>query len=638
MRLWLTLILVMTLMAPTPAVVHAATATARPADLGLATYRALLIGVQDYDTRSGIPDLRTPDADVAALSTLLRDRYGFTDVRTLTGPQATRAGILDALRALRTSAGPDDAVLVYYAGHGVRDDAAGQGYWFPVDASKGSSANWISNADVRDALKALPARHVLLLSDACFSGSLIGMRDLATAEAVGDLASARRLAGKRSRWVVTSGGNEPVLDQHLSTGHSVFAYYLLQVLEEQREPYVNLGAFLDPLQRRVINNAPHTPEAAPLRMAGDDGGQLVLINQDTGDSAAELPEHTEPVRAVVHLPDPGTLRVTVRHGGEVRLDGESHGVVVPFGLVELTGVSPGEHRVAVGDEVLVVEVVPGAVVSVELTGMEVAEPVQVTEPSVVEAPTVPASGQHEIEWVEIPGGSYSMGSDDGESDEKPVHTVTVSSFEIARTETTVAQFRACVEAGACQDPGNGWSDCNWGKSNHDEHPMNCVNWNQAQEFARWAGGRLPSEAEWEYAARGGRKRQAYPWGDRNADCGNSIIDTCGRRTRAVCSRPKGNTDQGLCDMAGNVSEFVQDWYRIDYKGVPRDGTAHDGWGIYRVCRGGSWAHGAMGVRVSARDTKDPSKSSGNLGFRIVRSVDSPVGGVGPDDGDGDGAH
>ncbi|HQC44850.1 MAG TPA: formylglycine-generating enzyme family protein, partial [Myxococcota bacterium] len=155
-----------------------------------------------------------------------------------------------------------------------------------------------------------------------------------------------------------------------------------------------------------------------------------------------------------------------------------------------------------------------------------------------------------------------MGSNDL-SWSRPVHRVTVPTFEMSKTQVTVDQYIACVNVGACTEPDTE-DYCNWIKSDRGSHPVNCVSWNQAQAFARWAGGRLPSEAEWEYAARSGGRDWKYPWGDEEATCERAVISEggngCGRgSTWPVCSKPSGNTTHGLCDMAGNVWEWVQDW-------------------------------------------------------------------------------
>jgi formylglycine-generating enzyme required for sulfatase activity len=143
--------------------------------------------------------------------------------------------------------------------------------------------------------------------------------------------------------------------------------------------------------------------------------------------------------------------------------------------------------------------------------------------------------------------------------------VTVKPFEMAKTMTTNKQYKACVAAGACSAPS--------AYAGGDDNPVVNVDWNQAKAFAQWAEGRLPSEAEWEYAARSGGKDRKYPWGN-DASCAKVVIDSCGGNgTAPVCSKPAGNTTQGLCDMAGNAWEWVQDMFQGWYEGAPTDGSA-----------------------------------------------------------------
>jgi formylglycine-generating enzyme required for sulfatase activity len=228
----------------------------------------------------------------------------------------------------------------------------------------------------------------------------------------------------------------------------------------------------------------------------------------------------------------------------------------------------------------------------------------------------------EIEWVRIPGGSFLMGSSGrrpGTENEGPVHRVAVKSFELAKTLVTNKQYRACIEAGACPV-----MSTNCGNSfKEDDQPVICVDWNEARIFSEWAGGRLPSEAEWEYAARSGGKKQEYPWGDEAPKpCEQLVMGSCaGVTTLPVCSKPKGNTSQGLCDMAGNAWEWVQDWYHDSYEGAPSDGSA---WqsppGAFRVSRGGSWGNSATHVRAAKREYVDPSSRNYIMGFRPARGL------------------
>jgi formylglycine-generating enzyme required for sulfatase activity len=229
-----------------------------------------------------------------------------------------------------------------------------------------------------------------------------------------------------------------------------------------------------------------------------------------------------------------------------------------------------------------------------------------------------------VDWVLIPGGSFQMGSLAGGAHEQPVHTVSVPDFEMSMTEVTVAQYGECVAEGACSEPGTSVTG-NWNSPGFEDHPVNFVDWHQAATYCRWAGARLPSEAEWEYAARSGGQDIAYPWGDEPATCAYAVMEEsffqhgCGtRQTWAVCSKPSGNTDHGLCDMAGNTWEWVQDSYHTDYNGAPADGSAWEGGGSDRVYRGGSLRSDASNLRATHRPGQGPSFRAVTLSFRCAR--------------------
>jgi formylglycine-generating enzyme required for sulfatase activity len=223
-----------------------------------------------------------------------------------------------------------------------------------------------------------------------------------------------------------------------------------------------------------------------------------------------------------------------------------------------------------------------------------------------------------LDWVSLPGGTFSMGAPETEAerspDEGPQHPVTVRAFDLTRGEVTVAQYRRCVAAGACTAPGTE-EGCNWGVAGRDEHPINCVDWGQAEAFARWAGGRLPTEAEWEYAARGGQ-RYLYAGSD---DVGSVAwqAGNSGGSTHAVCGKqPNG---YGLCDLSGNVWEWVADWYHPSYAGAPSDGSAWtQGGNQHRVVRGGSWRYSGRALRLAIRHGCSPGDRSAGLGFRLAR--------------------
>ena len=253
-----------------------------------------------------------------------------------------------------------------------------------------------------------------------------------------------------------------------------------------------------------------------------------------------------------------------------------------------------------------------------LTGHKAPDVVETSSPDVVET----SSPDVEIEWITLPAGTFQMGSTRS-GDEQPVHTVTVSSFRMAKTETTQAQYAACVKAGACSEAGTGSSYCTWGKAGREQHPVNCVTWYQADDYCEWAGARLCTEAEWEYAARSGGQNRTYPWGDQTATCSYAVMyeggNGCGTGgTWAVCSKTAGNSTQGACDLAGNVWEWVADWYG-DYPSEAQTNPTGPVSGSHRVSRGGSWDFDADGLRAAYRDYVYPGYYYYYLGLRCCRS-------------------
>jgi formylglycine-generating enzyme required for sulfatase activity len=239
-----------------------------------------------------------------------------------------------------------------------------------------------------------------------------------------------------------------------------------------------------------------------------------------------------------------------------------------------------------------------------------------------------------VEWVHIPGGQFQMGLQEGDADERPVHAVNVPAFDLARSEVTVAQYDACVQAGACSAPH--WDDgvCHISVGEHPgpgrlpdamrgpTQPVVCVTWEQAGAFAAWVGGRLPTEAEWEFAARNGRA-EVYPWGNHAADCTRAVITFngtgCGQsRTDAVCARPAGDDVWGVCDLTGNAQEWVEDWYHATYDGAPADGSAWvDPPGETRITRGASWVNG-RDLRATNRRPAPPDRATDTNGIRVAR--------------------
>lgn len=260
------------------------------------------------------------------------------------------------------------------------------------------------------------------------------------------------------------------------------------------------------------------------------------------------------------------------------------------------------------------------------------------KPTTAPAPAkVAAATEQARDLVMVPGGPFSMGCNatvDTECDDRDGvgRTVEVDAFSIDRTEVTVAAYARCRAAEQCsssgltmpffddQDQPEFAEFCNWQKPGREHHPINCVNWDQAVAFCKWAGKRLPSEAEWEKAARGtdGRK---YPWGSDGYGSGKKLAniadETAKRRfpewtiaagyddgvagTAAVGSYPAGASPAGALDMIGNVFEWTADT------------VAHG-----RTVRGGAWDTGPSGARASTRSWVGAANRNANVGFRCAR--------------------
>ncbi|MEO0600802.1 MAG: caspase family protein [Myxococcota bacterium] len=265
--------------------VASALATPVGREIGLGDYRAVLFAAQDYAEASGIPDLATPNHDIARIGAVLEEQYGFT---VELHPDATRATIDATLAALADEVDGDDVVLVYYAGHGEYDRAQGVGYWLPSDAVLDDPSTWLGNPTVQTKLRGLGTRHVLLVIDACFSGEFArerGIDRIVQGDRYPGQKLARRLAAEPSRLYLSSGGNETVSDDpppgRADDGRppvSVFAYFLEKLLLQADQRYVLPSDLVPPLRQRVFENARQIPRLGVVASTGHEGGEVPLVN------------------------------------------------------------------------------------------------------------------------------------------------------------------------------------------------------------------------------------------------------------------------------------------------------------------------------------------------------------------------
>ena len=253
-------------------------------------------------------------------------------------------------------------------------------------------------------------------------------------------------------------------------------------------------------------------------------------------------------------------------------------------------------------------------------------------------PLPPATARSKDTWVSpvdgmeivyIPAGNYVIGSLDSDPVawivEKPQHRVSLSAYWIDKTLVTNGMYARCVQAGSCPAKlklNSYFRGSYFGNPEFADYPVVFVTWDDAQKYCTWAGRRLPTEAEWELAARGTDGR-TYPWGNTPPNCnllnfGNGVAKFCTGDTTAVGKYPQGASPYGLLDMAGNVWEWVADWLGPNYLAVPIQDPTGFSSGTLRVTRGGAYYSDPKFVRTTFRAGHDPSDATDYIGFRCAR--------------------
>lgn len=231
-------------------------------------YYALLIANNDYNY-TNLPDLKTPADDALALKEVLSSKYNF-NVQLLL--DAERDQVIEMLYHYRKMIGINDKLLIFYAGHGWMDREADEGYWLPVNASADNPIQWISNSSIIAAIRAMRAKHIIVISDSCFAGKLT--RNISNMPA--DQANIDKITARKARVVITSGGLEPVLDSGGQGGHSVFAAALLESLSENKE-IIDTASLFSLIRAKVSWNADQVPEMGIIHKAGHEGGDFFFI-------------------------------------------------------------------------------------------------------------------------------------------------------------------------------------------------------------------------------------------------------------------------------------------------------------------------------------------------------------------------
>ncbi|MGO8673033.1 MAG: SUMF1/EgtB/PvdO family nonheme iron enzyme [Capsulimonadaceae bacterium] len=588
---------------------------------------AVVIGITDYDSCQRLHDCNNDARDFA---NLLRANFGFQNVVLMTDDpetdpslRPTQRNITKALNTMYSGIIRDKSeVVFFFSGHGTRArDAAGADTdWIvPEDGDPADVPGTCINYDaIRQRLATLLPRRALLFTDACRNllgdksldknGFGTGLRSVGLGPEVAQLQSC--LPTESS----LEGRPEDFAE-------SVFTHYLIKGLSgdpDAVDPGTHTITF-DSL-KQYIQYSVHA-YAAKLNSVQTPDGTATLGRMELAKYALEGPPTLTPA---VKPDDPmAHLRITgVPAGATITLDGVPQ--TAPNIDVDLRGAdSKSVKLVVVADNYKTYM----AAVPLE-SGFTTNLPITLDhEPT---APPVPLSYQPAspstaskmkvnridgAEMVYVPGGPFQMG--DSDRSDNPVHTVTLSSYYIYKNDVTVEMYKNfCAATGRAMPPEPPWG---W---DNGSYPIVNVTWNDAKAYCDWAGVHLPTEAQWEKAARGTDGRQ-YPWGNDwdPSRCANSVSSNHGPSPMPVGSYPSGASIYGAMDMAGNVWNWCSDWYNADYckSDHGSDPAGPDG-GSRRVLRGGSGATKYPGLfRASYRNNLAPDNYYNNYGLRGAAS-------------------
>lgn len=581
----------------------------------------LAIAIDDYQECS---TLNNAVLDVEAFIEVMTTRYTLEpqQVILIKNTEATKKRIESAFDDLIDWVEPEDNLIVYFSGHGRHHERRG-GFWVPVEAGKGDKAwpDYISNAVIRDYLSKINSFHTFLIADSCFSGALL--IDKSKEKFTGD-----RRDTERSRWALTSGKKEIVSDGQPGA-YSPFAAALLDVLRKAEEP-PSVMRICDLVLEKVAANAHQTPMGSPLRVEGHDAGQMVLYFREDEEAiwAAAQATHTLQVYLAYRTRFPqGKYRKAANTKIAEFEEQQIWGRVRKNRMADLLDYiddNPLSPFVAEAKS-LVVELEKGHVVgSVPQSSAKVkptldAPTIKMETPSLI--------GPEHMAFVR--GGIFEMGDvlGEGGSCEKPVHAVQIADFYLSRNLVTQAQWEKIM----------GYNPSHFKDA---LLPIDSINWQEVQEFIRLLNKqsemnyRLPSEAEWEYAARergdkmrfGNGKNLALATGinfDSNKKDDTQFYVIKGGnwgKTTPIGSFPPNSL--GLYDMSGNLWEWCADVWHENYYNAPQDGSAWvlGGEQSMRVIRGGSWADEGASCRTTFRLEKKFDgiyKDNFNVGFRLA---------------------
>ncbi|MDR3333953.1 MAG: SUMF1/EgtB/PvdO family nonheme iron enzyme [Treponema sp.] len=583
--------------------------------------------------------LSNPVKDAREIRDILTQNYFLDEVKELYNRDATAANIRRLFAELRQKAGVHDSVFVFYAGHGYTDDMSKTGFWIPADAGQDifAQANWLPNIQVRNMLAALPAKHVFLVSDACFSGDILDTNRGVVPQINSDYF--KRAYSRVSRQVMTSGASENVPDT------SEFAMRLKSTLRRAE------GLCIDP--EYLFSNVREVRSTQPLLgvirgTEQQDGGSFLFFR-----------------RPVVQT-QPGTRQPVPQWGEEVIETGSLTVSTVTAGTLEIRRGSEviGSRSISAGARLPINNLAVGTyTVCISYSGGRTEEKTitvrkdrtataifdyhpPVAASTVTPRPATPQQTPASRPparpvpdgFVRIQGGTFMMGSPASEAEQSSSevqHQVTVSSFFMGKYEVTQKEYQAVMGTNPSDFKGDklpvenvSWYDavkyCNARSQQEGLTLAYTINGKTVTWNRNTSGYRLPTEAEWEYACRAGTTTPFYTGknittNQANYD-GNKPYNGNAKGTYRRTTTPVGSFTAnawGLYDMHGNVWEWCWDWRGNYGSGSQMDPVGASS-GMDRLRRGGGWRNSGQKLRSARRSYFTPSARSAALGFRLAR--------------------
>ena len=598
---------------------------------------AVIVGINDYQ-HPRIPKLRYAVNDARAVErTLLAQGFRPDRIVTLVDGEATKHRIESVLGDdLRRKVGPNDRVLVFFAGHGKTDalrSGEEEGYLIPVDGDpSGLFGSAISMTALRQISDRLPAKHILYIVDACYSEYAVFNRAIAD-----DLLE--EMVKKPAIQILTAGRQQDQAQER--EGHGVFTQVLVRGLAGDAftgKDWVALEELGVWMKQRVFAES----NRKQLPQFGNISGEGQFVFMRPGDQVAVVappapPDSSRPTVRIEPRQQLGTLAVIAQIDGiEVWLGQERIGETRVGSALLVEQLGAGHYRLRAnkgGYKPWEREIQVAAD-----RRSEVMIDIEPLRPQTSTAITTDDGA----EMVLIPAGEFWMGSDADDERERPRHRVVLDRYYIDKHEMTNDRFKRFIDARGYERK-ELWSPAGWQwrtsqhgfdsstitqphffndpKWNGPTQPVVGVSWWEAEAFCRFVGKRLPTEAEWEKAARGADGRR-YPWGE-SWDPGRSKSDhTNLHRTAPVGSYPQGVSAYGVHDMAGNAAEWVADWYAKDYsRRSPEKNPKGPTGGESKVLRGGSWDNKGKDQRSTFRHDDTPSERGRRIGFRCAKDAE-----------------